>query len=260
MTGRHSSRSSPPLVGIPACFRNIAGTGFHMVAEKYVLAVVEAVGAMPVIVPALGGLQRPEDFLDRLDGLLITGSQSNVEPARYGGGPSDPGTLHDPSRDASNLPLIPTAIDAGVPLLAICRGCQELNVAYGGTLHQKVHELPDRIDHRADNTASIDVQFGPRHGVRFTPGGMLAKMIGSETGVVNSVHSQGVARLGIGLVVEAVAEDGQIEAIRVEGAPAFALGVQWHPEHRHAENPMSRAIFAAFADAIHHRQSLERAA
>ncbi|HLG86445.1 MAG TPA: gamma-glutamyl-gamma-aminobutyrate hydrolase family protein [Alphaproteobacteria bacterium] len=260
MAGRHSSRHSPPLVGIPACFRNIAGIGYHMVAEKYVLAVVEAVGAAPVIIPALGELQRPEDFLSRLDGLLITGSQSNVEPARYGGRPSDPGTLHDPPRDASNLPLIPAAVKAGVPLLAICRGCQELNVAYGGTLHQKVHELPDRLDHRADNTQPVDVQFGPRHSVRFTPGGLLAKLIGSESAIVNSVHAQGVDRVGAGLAVEAVAEDGQVEAIRVEDAPAFALGVQWHPEHRHAENPVSQAIFAAFADAIHRRQSLEHAA
>jgi putative glutamine amidotransferase len=227
-----------------------------MVAEKYVLAVVEAVGAVPVIIPALAELQRPEDFLGRLDGLLITGSQSNVEPARYGGRPSDPGTLHDPPRDASNLPLMPAAVKAGVPLLAICRGCQELNVAYGGTLHQKVHELPDRRDHRADNTQPIDVQFGPSHGVRFTPGGMLAKLVGAEAAIVNSVHSQGVDRVGTGLVVEAVADDGQVEALRVEAAPAFALAVQWHPEHRHAENPVSRAIFAAFAKAIRSRQSL----
>lgn len=260
MAGRHPSRSSPPLVGVPACFRNIAGTGFHMVAEKYVLAVVEAVGAVPVIIPALAGRLQPRDFLERLDGLLVTGSQSNVEPKRYGGRPSDPGTLHDPSRDASNLPLLPAAVEAGIPLLAICRGCQELNVAFGGTLHQKVHELPDRMDHRADSTAPIDEQFGPRHIVRFAAGGLLHKLVGAETAIVNSVHSQGVDRVGAGLAVEATADDGQIEALRVEAAPAFALAVQWHPEHRHAENPVSRAIFAAFAEAIHRRQSLKRAA
>jgi putative glutamine amidotransferase len=195
-----------------------------------------------------------EALLDRLDGILITGSQSNVEPARYGGGPSDPGTLHDPSRDASNLPLIQAAIEAGIPLLAICRGCQELNVAYGGTLHQKLHELSDRMDHRADNGAPIDVQFGPRHAVRFAEGGILRKLVGSDDAIVNSVHAQGVDRLGDGLAVEAVAEDGQVEALRVENAPSFALAVQWHPEHRHAESPVSRAIFAAFADAIYTRR------
>ena len=260
MAAQRSLQISPPLVGIPACFRDIAGTGFHMVAEKYVLAVAEAVGAIPVIIPALAERQQLDALLGRLDGMLVTGSQSNVEPSRYGGQPSDPGTLHDPSRDATNLQLIPAAIEAGIPLLAICRGCQELNVAFGGTLHQKLHELSDRIDHRAEAGAPIDVQFGPRHAVRLSEGGLLQRLVGSEVAMVNSVHAQGVDRVGRGLAVEAVAEDGQIEALRVENAPGFALAVQWHPEHRHAENPVSRAIFGAFADAIGRRRDRRGAA
>lgn len=225
-----------------------------MVAEKYVLAVAEAVKATPVIIPALAEQQDLESLLTRLDGVLVTGSQSNVEPARYGGAPSDPGTMHDPFRDASNLLLIPAAVDAGIPLLAICRGCQELNVAYGGTLHQKLHELSGRMDHRADAGASLDAQYGPRHIVRLSEGGVLRRLIGADEAMVNSVHWQGVDRIGEGLSVEAVAEDGTIEALRVENARSLALAVQWHPEYRHAENPVSRAIFGAFADAVRQRQ------
>jgi len=255
MAAQRSFKPLPPLVGIPACFRDIAGTGFHMVADKYVLAAVEAAGATAMILPALGERQPPESVLVRLDGLLVTGSPSNVEPTRYGGPASDAGTLHDPTRDASNLPLIPAAISAGIPLLAICRGFQELNVAFGGTLHQKIHALPGRIDHRADSSRPIDVQYGPSHAVSFVEGGFLRRIAGTDRAIVNSLHSQGVDRIADGLAVEAVADDGQIEALRVEGASTFALGVQWHPEHRHAENPVSRAIFGAFADAIRRRQS-----
>jgi len=254
MTAQSRSKGPRPLVGIPACYRDLAGVGFHMVAEKYILAVVEAVGAIPVIIPALAEQQDLAGLFARLDGVLVTGSQSNVEPTRYGGTPSDPGTMHDPSRDASNLPLIPAAVAAGIPLLAICRGCQELNVAYGGTLHQKLHELSGRMDHRADSQASLDVQYGPRHVIRLTESGLLRKLIGADEATVNSVHWQGVDQVGAGLAVEAVAEDGTVEALRVEGAPSFALAVQWHPEHRHAENPVSRAIFGAFAEAIRERR------
>jgi putative glutamine amidotransferase len=254
------SSATPPLIGIPACFRDMAGLRFHMAAEKYILALADAVGAIPVIIPALGDRQDVAALLGRLDGILITGSTSNVEPLRYGGPASDPGTMHDLFRDASNLALIPAAIDAGLPLLAICRGLQEVNVAYGGTLHQKLHELPGRMDHRADPEADLDIQYGPAHEIRLAEGGLLRRLLGVGTTMVNSVHWQGVDRLGDGLAVEAAADDGTIEALSVRAAPGFALAVQWHPEYRHAENPVSRTIFGAFADAVRRRQDRSSAA
>jgi putative glutamine amidotransferase len=244
--------SSAPIVGIPADFRVLAGTGAHIVDDPYVQAVA-GLGAIPVILPAMGPTGDYLAALAFLDGLLLTGSQSNVAPARYGGIESDPGVMHDERRDACDLALIPAAIEAGVPLLAICRGFQELNVAFGGSLHQKLHEQPGRFDHRAKPAQPTDIVFGMAHAVDFAEHGLMRRLTGGESGMVNSVHWQGVDRLGAGLEVEAVARDGTVEAVRVAGARAFALGVQWHPEHRPTENPVSRAIFAAFADAIRWR-------
>jgi putative glutamine amidotransferase len=244
--------ASAPIVGIPADFRVLAGTGAHIVDDPYVQAVA-GLGAIPVILPALGAAGDCLAALTFLDGLLLTGSQSNVAPERYGGIESDPGVMHDERRDAVNLALIPAAVEAGVPLLAICRGFQELNVAYGGSLHQKLHEQPGRFDHRAKPAQPADIVFGMAHPVDFVENGLMRRLTGGESGMVNSVHWQGVDRLGVGLEVEAVARDGTIEAVRVAGARAFALGVQWHPEHRPTENLVSQAIFAEFADAIRRR-------
>jgi putative glutamine amidotransferase len=162
--------------------------------------------------------------------------------------------MHDRKRDAATLALIPAAVQAGVPLLAICRGFQELNVAYGGTLHQKLHEQPGRLDHRARPGQPVDIVYGMAHDVFFSEGGLMRAITGRESGMVNSVHWQGVDRLGAALEVEATAPDGTIEAIRVGAARGFALGVQWHPEHRPDDNPISRAIFAAFAQAVRLRR------
>jgi putative glutamine amidotransferase len=184
----------------------------------------------------------------RLDGLLLTGSRSNVEPYHYEGEASQPGTLHDPERDALTLPLIRTAIGAGLPVLAICRGIQELNVALGGTLYQRVHEIAGRLDHRAPEGDVARRYAHSAHVVALTPGGMLERLTGERELVVNSLHSQGIDRLAPHLVVEAAAPDGQIEAVR-HAAADFVLGVQWHPEYRVMENPFSRALFAAFGGA-----------
>jgi putative glutamine amidotransferase len=172
-----------------------------------------------------------------------------VEPHHYSGPPSDPGTLHDPARDATTLPLIRKAVAAGVPVLGICRGFQEMNVAFGGTLHQKVHEIEGKRDHREDTSLELDVQYGPAHEVVLAPGGWLGGLIGQDRIQVNSLHSQGIDRLGPGLVAEATAPDGLIEAFRVEQAKAFAIAVQWHPEWKAMSNPFSRALFAAFGAA-----------
>ena len=251
---------SRPIVGIPACFRDWAGARFHMIADEYIAAVLDRVGAIPLVIPAVADALDIDALLGGLDGILVTGSPSNVDPARYGGPASDPGTLHDPRRDETDLRLIPAAIRAGTPLLAICRGFQEMNVAYGGTLHQKLHELPGRLDHRAPISADPDIQYAAAHSVFLPEDGMLRSLLGTENTTVNSLHWQGVDRLGDGLVVDAVAEDGTIEAFHVAAARNFSLAVQWHPEHRPAENAVSRAIFGAFADAVHARRNRSSAA
>jgi putative glutamine amidotransferase len=245
-----------PLIGIPADRRLYGKHYFHMVGEKYIEAVAQGAGAVPVLVPALGSEIDLPSLLDACDGLLLTGSASNVEPQHYGGPASEPGTLHDPNRDATTLPLIPRAIAAGLPVLAICRGFQEMNVAYGGTLHQRLQEIPGYLDHRENESTPLDVQYGPAHEVLLEPGGSLQKIAGQDRLQVNSLHSQGIQSLGKHLAVEARAPDGVIEAFRVAEAPNFALSVQWHPEWQFTKNPFSRALFAAFGEASRARSDL----
>jgi len=242
-----------PLVGIPADRRLLNLHFFHCVGEKYIRAVAEGAQALPVLLPSLGDPEFTSAVLDRLDGILLTGSPSNVEPHHYQGPASAPGTLHDAHRDASTLPLIPQAVARGIPLLAICRGFQEMNVAFGGTLWQRLQEVPGLLDHREDLRAPLDEQYGPAHEVRLAAGGMLRQLAGGERLRVNSLHSQGVQTLGRGLTVEATAPDGVVEAFRAAEAPAFAVAVQWHPEWKMAENEFSRALFAAFGEAARQR-------
>ncbi len=246
-------RAAKPFIGIPADRRLLGKHWFHAVGEKYIAAVAEAAGAVPVLVPALGPQLDPKELLERFDGLLLTGSASNVEPHRYSGPASDPGTLHDPHRDATTLPMIPAAIAAGLPVLAVCRGFQEMNVAFGGTLWQKLHEVEGFDDHREDESEPLEVQYGPAHDVLLEPGGLLHRLAGSERICVNSLHWQGVDKLGKGLAVEARAPDGVIEAFRVSGSPRFAVAVQWHPEWQVMSNSLSRALFAAFGGAARER-------
>jgi putative glutamine amidotransferase len=226
---------------------------YHVVGDKYARAVLDAAGGLPLLIPALAEELGLDELLERLDGVMFTGSHSNVEPHHYSGPPSDPGTLHDPARDATTLPLIRKAVAAGVPVLGICRGFQEMNVAFGGTLHQKVHEVEGRHDHREDTSLELDVQYGPAHEVVLEPGGSLRALTGQNRIQVNSLHSQGVDRLGPGLAVEGRALDGLIEAFRVEHAKSFAVAVQWHPEWKAMNNPFSRALFAAFGAAARER-------
>jgi putative glutamine amidotransferase len=239
----------PPVIGVPACFALREDFGFHQVGDKYVDSVVDGAGGLPLLVPALGSRLDIEAVLDQLDGLLITGSPSNVEPHLYGGPPARPDSPRDPARDATTVPLILRAIEREVPLLAICRGLQELNVALGGTLHQHLHEVPGRLDHRSDKSLPPRERYRLTHTVSLTPGGLLEELLGASTIEVNSLHGQGIDRLAPGLVIEASAPDGTIEAVRVAAAKAFALAVQWHPEWRVLESPTSRRLFAAFGAA-----------
>ena len=238
-----------PVIGIPADRRQLDPHAFHMVGEKYIAAIRDAADAVPFLIPALGDSLDLDAVLDHVDGLLLTGSPSDVEPHHYDGEASEPGSLHDPHRDATTLPLADKAMAAGVPLFAVCRGFQELNVVLGGSLHQKVHEVSGYHNHTEDSDAPLEVQYGPSHPVTLPEGGLLRELAGTATVEVNSLHRQGIARLAGGVTIEAVADDGLIEGFRVDGARAFALAVQWHPEWQVTENPFSLAIFKAFGDA-----------
>jgi putative glutamine amidotransferase len=231
---------------------------FHAAGEKYLTPLLRIAGALPMVLPALGDELGLEELIPELDGLLFTGSPSNIEPRHYGGEDSRAGTLHDPARDATTLALIPRAIAAGVPVLGICRGFQEMNVASGGTLWQHVHEVPGLQVHHEDTSQSLQVQYGPAHAVNLVPGGQLAAIAGRERITVNSLHHQGVRDLGRGLIAEAHADDGLIEAFRVAGATRFALAVQWHPEWNAELDSFSTALFKAFGDAARARAADQR--
>ncbi len=242
-----------PTVGIIACRHESDRRMFQAVQEKYISAVNVGMDAIPLLIPCIGHRIIDSPLLDRLDGVLLTGSASNVHPHRYGARASRPATLHDSHRDESALPLIRRAVDAGVPLLAICRGFQEMNVAFGGSLIEQVHERSGSIRHHPDENASIEEQYAPSHRVSLTEKGFLHRLFGRREIEVNSLHYQGIDRLAPGLVVEAVAPDGLIEAVRVEGAKAFAVGVQWHPEWRLCVDPPAKTLFEAFAHATRQR-------
>lgn len=224
-----------------------------MVGEKYISAILDGAGALPVLLPALGPDLDLDDLLSNLDGLFLTGSPSNVEPHHYNGEASRAGTLHDPERDATTLPLIDKVLRGGIPLFAVCRGYQELNVVLGGTLHQHVHEVEGYHSHKENPGDPLDVQYGPAHTVTLVEGGLLRRLAGESVVTVNSLHSQGIARLAAGVTVEAVADDGLIEAYTVDDADAFALGVQWHPEWQLQKNQFSLAMFEAFGTACAER-------
>jgi putative glutamine amidotransferase len=242
-----------PLIGLPCCTSIANYRTTHWVAEKYIVAVTDAAGGTPMLIPAAADRLDLAEILSRLDGLMLTGSRSNIAPLQYGGAPDAAGEQpeddpRDTKRDAMTLPLIRAAIAADLPVLAICRGVQELNVALGGTLHPRVHELDGRIDHRSRHIPLEGRYEYVAHPVRLAPGGMLARLCRSDEMVVNSLHWQGIDRLASDLVIEAEAPDGQIEAVRHRAA-RFVVGVQWHPEYRVLEQPQSRALFAAWGEA-----------
>jgi putative glutamine amidotransferase len=240
--------SGLPLVGLPTDRKIIGLHPFLVVGEKYIRAVIDGADCLPVLLPGLQPALPPTELLRGLDGLLLTGAYSNIEPHHYSDEPSYPGNLHDPARDATNLALIPAAIAMDLPILAICRGFQEVNVALGGSLHQKVHEVPGFDDHREGADEDLDTQYAPRHVIDLRPGGVLAAIAGANQTEVNSLHGQGIARLAKGLSIEATAPDGLIEAYcRPEST--FLLAAQWHPEWRVRENPFYLGIFRAFGDA-----------
>jgi putative glutamine amidotransferase len=239
--------AAKPVVLVPACNRVLGHHPFHIVGKKYIDA-VRLAGCQALVVP-VAALDELDALLDLADGLLLTGSPSNVHPSHFDEGVHDPSLPLDTERDAWTLPLIPRALARGVPLLAICRGSQETNVALGGSLHQAVPEVPGFKDHGADDGAPVEVQYAASHSVAVEPGGVLAGIVGRTQFLVNSLHDQAANRLAPGLVVEARSPDGVIEAFSKPDAPGFNLCVQWHPEWLAAENPVSMQILAAFGAA-----------
>ncbi len=248
-------RPRTPIVGIPCDHRMVGRHPFHMVGEKYTTAVRDGAGAMPLLVPVLSPPIGADELVASVDGFLFTGSPSNVAPKNYGGPAPREGVMQDERRDDTTLPLLKAAIAAGKPVLCVCRGFQELNVALGGTLHQHVQEVPGRSDHREDKDADLERQYAPVHSISIEPGCLLADIVGAGIFQVNSLHAQGIDRLAASLHADATAPDGTIEAVSMPSARAFLLGVQWHPEWRWAEDELSREIFASFGDALREQRS-----
>jgi putative glutamine amidotransferase len=250
------TQNGKPLIGIVADVNRKPKHPVHSVGEKYIDAVTGGAGGLALLLPAL--IDRPgaaftdaadiAQVLETVDGIFLTGATSNVNPAAYGAALEDPHAPADAARDHVTLALIRAAARRGVPLLGVCRGFQEINVALGGTLHQAVHRVPGLADHREREEDPVEVQYGPAHPVALAPGGLLRRLQGGDEVRVNSVHGQGVQRLAPGLIVEATAPDGLIEAFRGEG-PGFLLAVQWHPEWMFRDTPLSAALFRAFGEA-----------
>ena len=240
-----------PVVLVPACNRMMGQHPFHVAGKKYIDA-VRLAGCTPLIVPT-ASVDEPDSEIDALldiaDGVLLTGSASNVHPSHFDEAVHDPELPLDIDRDAWTLPMIPRVLERGMPLFAICRGFQEANVALGGTLHQAVQEVPGRHDHRAAKDASAEVQYGLAHEIVVQPGGVLANVLDEARVRVNSVHGQGVNRLADGLRIEALAPDGLVEAFSVSDARGFNLCVQWHPEWQAASNTVSMRLLKAFGAA-----------
>ncbi len=237
---------SRPIVVIPCCTKRIDEYLFDAVSRKYSAAVAQVAECQPLLIPLDAALVDIGAVLDAADGILFSGSPSNVEPKHYSDeAPVLPEAL-DPARDALTLPLIRTAIERKIPMMAICRGFQELNVALGGTLHQAVHNEEGKLDHRERKERPMDERWGPMHPISLT--GKLKEWVGQDEIMVNSLHGQGIKTLAKRLSAEAHAKDGLVEAVRVADHP-FALGVQWHPEHNAGSNPVSVTLFRKFAAA-----------
>jgi putative glutamine amidotransferase len=241
---------STPVVLVSPDVRHFQLYDWHAAPATYLEAVVARSGATPLILPAFGPRIDFDAVLDRVDGVVCTGSRSNVHPSLYGVEATEAMGPFDPERDATTLPLIRRAIERGVPLLCICRGLQELNVALGGSLLSEVQEHEGRMDHRAPDTDLQEARFAIRHPVAVTAGGCLGRIVGAGEIAVNSLHRQAINHLAPSLVVDAVAEDGTIEAVSVADAPGFVLGVQWHPEFWAATDAPSARIFEAFGVAV----------
>jgi putative glutamine amidotransferase len=226
------------------------------VGERNLRSVAEVAGALPVMFAGSPDITDIEALLDAVDGILLTGARANVHPTRFGTKPDEKHEPYDEDRDALALQLTQVCVERGVPLFGICRGFQEMNVAFGGSLHPEIREIPGRMNHRMPRLENGEphpdplVVFADRHEVRLVPDGVFARLFGKDTIKVNSLHGQGILELGERVIAEGIAEDGTIEAIRIKDATGFALGVQWHAEYDSKLNPINRALFQAFGEAV----------
>jgi putative glutamine amidotransferase len=246
-----------PVVGVIANGHIVENRfAVQMCGERSLRAVSEVAGALPLIFPGLPDVTEVESLLDIVDGILLTGARANVHPTRFRTEPDPKHEPYDEGRDALALALIEACVARGVPIFGICRGFQEMNVAFGGSLHPEIRELPGRMNHRMPRLETGEIHpdpaviFADRHDVKLIPDGAFARILGRDLIRVNSLHGQGILEPGERIVLEGVAEDGTIEAIRIAEAPGFALGVQWHAEYDPQCNPVNRALFEAFGDAV----------
>jgi len=252
-----------PLIGVSGELKDFNGFDIQSAGHKYVFSVVEGFGGMPVILPSLGDVEAngsyvPAELVERLDGVILTGGRSNIEPHHYDGEPFRPETYRDPVRDSTTLPLVRAAVARGVPLFGICRGIQEINVAFGGSLHPYLWEVEGKSDHRMPQTDVMEDRFAPRHPVHLTPDSYFSKIaeaagVDTDNIVVNSLHGQAVDRLAEGFVVEALSEDGVIEGISMPSAADFVVGVQWHAEFRVLDHAFNHALYEEFGVAAKRR-------
>ena len=238
-----------PIVLIPACSNQVGAHATHTVQRKYADAVFYGAQCTTLFIPAMGGELDLEVLLDVADGIFLSGSPSNVNAELYGETISQAHLPQDVLRDELTIPLIRQATAVGIPILGVCRGFQEINVAFGGSLHQAVHEVQGLNDHREDKTTPTEVQYAVAHPVHLMPNGTMTQITGKTDLMVNSLHGQGIKRLAAGLSVEAVSPDGLVEAFRIADHPSFGMGVQWHPEWKILDNHDSLALFNAFGDA-----------
>lgn len=271
LSGMKHKSFKRPVVGVPCDVKMLGPHPFHAVGEKYIAAVEGGAGAMPILLPVprfspeagpFDAQAKIDEILDLCDGIFLPGSHSNVHPKHYGGPTPREGVLLDEQRDALTLDLIRTCVERAVPLFCVCRGFQELNVAFGGSLHQHIHEMPGepgfepRFDHREDKDAPLETQYAAAHDVMLTPGGYFEKLVGAPAIRVNSLHGQGIARPAERFIIEGRARDGTVEAASIKDAQGFAFGVQWHPEWKYWENPVSQKLYRAFGDAVRKAASL----
>lgn len=238
-----------PVVLVASDVRTFQGYDWHAAPQTYLAATLERAGALPLVVPSFGDKLDFDVLLDRVDGVVLTGSRSNVHPGLYGKVATERDEPFDQQRDSTTIPLILRTIERGVPLLCICRGLQELNVALGGTLAGEIQDEAGKMDHRAPDSENQEIRFAIRHPVMLTAGGCLGRILDAPSVEVNSLHRQAIALMADRLQVEAVADDGTIEAVSVKDAPGFTLGVQWHPEYWALTDRPSARIFEAFGDA-----------
>ena len=239
-----------PVAGIICCTRTVGIEPAQAVMNRYVAGAMRHADVAALLVPSMPELMKASEVAARLDGLMLTGSPSNLDPALYGEEIGDAPGPFDLARDTMTADLIKAMLDLGRPVFGVCRGFQEINVAFGGSLRRDMASSPKLIAHHAPDEVDFNGMFDHLHPVDLTPGGVLATAFGASSAVVKSVHYQGVDRLGEGLTVEARAPDGVVEAVSANVNGAAVLAVQWHPEWKPDQNVQSQIFFQLFGRAL----------